>query len=194
MKQSGIYKIESKLCPDKIYIGSASSFSDRKSRHLKDLKQNRHPNKKLQNHFNKYGQTDILFTFIEPCFQGFLIIREQYYIDKLKPWFNICQIAGNSYGRIVSEETKKKMQGRIPWNKGVRGTVLSKEIRLKMSESQKGKTGFWKGKKLSEITKKKMSEAQKRIGNKPPIWINKNHSKETREKLSKIKTEYYAKR
>ena len=31
----------------------------------------------------------------------------------------------------------------------------------KLSESHKGKTGYWKGKKLSEATKKKMSIAKK---------------------------------
>ena len=43
------------------------------------------------------------------------------------------------------------------------------------------------GKKLSEEIKKKMSETQKRIGNKPPSWKGKKRSVESRLKLSEAK-------
>lgn len=194
MRQSGIYKIESKMFPNKKYIGSASRYNDRKGRHLKDLRLNKHPNKKLQNHFNKYGEGDLLFKLIEPCFQYLLVAREQYYIDRLRPWFNICKTAGSSLGRKASEETKKKMRGRVPWNKGKKLPPFSAETRINMGLSHKGKPGYWTGKKLPESTKNKMSETQIKIGNKPPSWLNKNHSDETKCKLSKLKKEYYAQR
>lgn len=196
MKQPCIYKIESSLIKGRIYIGSASYYSSRKNRHIKDLRLNKHGNIKLQRHFNKYGESDLQFSIIEPCLPQFLVAREQYYIDKFKPFFNICQIAGSSLGRIASDETKNKMRIAQTGNKNALGHRDSDEARRKKSISFKGRKGFWKNKKLSNETKKRMSESQKRIGNKPPSWLNKNHSKETRKKLSEIakKREYDRKR
>jgi hypothetical protein len=44
--------------------------------------------------------------------------------------------------RTVSEETKKKMSGKIPWNKG---TKMSEEAKQKLSESRKGSVPWNKG-------------------------------------------------
>ena len=44
-----------------------------------------------------------------------------------------------------------------------------------------------KNKKLHEETKKKMSKAQKKIGNKPPSWEGKHHTEETKKKMSEVK-------
>jgi len=193
MKCSVIYKIQSTIKPERVYVGSAASFKDRKSKHLTELRKNIHGNQKLQNHFNKYGEGDLVFTIIEPCLKYSLIEREQFYIDSLKPFFNICKRAGNSLGRLASEETKAKMRNRKPWNKGKKTGPLSDATRLRMSISRTGSVGPWKGKKLSSETKRKMSESQKRTGNKPPSWLGKKHKDSTREKLSKIKKEFYAK-
>ena len=62
------------------------------------------------------------------------------------------------------EETKKKqsasLKGKTPWNKGKTG-VFSEKTRRGWSEKRKGQTSSMKGKKHSEATKKKMSEAGK---------------------------------
>lgn len=191
MKQSVIYKIESVLNPNKIYIGSAAYFSNRKSRHLQDLRLNKHPNRKLQNHYNKYGENDLIFSVIEPCFPQFLTIREQYYIDTLNPWFNICKIAGNTLGRECSEETKRKMSGRIPWNKGKKLAPFTEEAKHNMSVSHKGNPGYWKDKTFSLEAKENMSKARKRDGTKPPSWLNKHHSEESKQKMSHERTLFY---
>src|SRR3990167_2405522 len=49
--------------------------------------------------------------------------------------------------------------------------------------------GFNKGKhwKLSEETRKKMSDYNKKIGRIPPSWLGKKHSAETKKKISEIK-------
>lgn len=41
------------------------------------------------------------------------------------------------------------------------------------------------GSQLNEETKQKMSESQKRIGNKPPSWSGKQHSTKTKQKMSR---------
>lgn len=101
---SGIYKITC-LGNNKIYIGSASStkakskskkgFFCRWSHHLRQLKQNKHHNKPMQNAYNKYGEENFVFEILEFCEPHLCIKREQYYLDLLQPFgekgFNICK-------------------------------------------------------------------------------------------------------
>lgn len=56
MKISGIYKIQSKVKPERIYIGSAVNIRHRRNQHFSSLSLNNHHNKKLQYHYNKYGK------------------------------------------------------------------------------------------------------------------------------------------
>lgn len=58
-----------------------------------------------------------------------------------------------------------------PWNKGKK---MSEETRHKMSEAHKGKSGPWKGKKFSEEHKKKLSENHKG-------FTGMHHSEETKQ-------------
>lgn len=88
----------------------------------------------------------------------------------------------------MSEETKQKIsnsnKGRIGWNKGKH---LSEEHRKKISESSKGKPGTRLGLKTSEETKRKLSLANK--GNKKCANSNSfqkghlYHSKEIRKEV-----------
>ena len=107
---SGIYKIESKIHPDRTYIGSALNLRYRRNDHFLSLKKNKHKNSKLQAHYNKYGEQDLIFIALELCFPEFLTAREQYYIDKLKPYFNVRGKAESNLGIKFSEETKMKMK------------------------------------------------------------------------------------
>jgi len=107
---TGIYKIQSKIKPERIYVGSAINILHRWHVHLSDLKLNKHSSIKLQRHFNKYGKEDLIFIILELCFPEFLIAREQYYMNKLNSYFNICKIAGSQLGFKHSEESKGKMR------------------------------------------------------------------------------------
>jgi group I intron endonuclease len=46
---------------------------------------------------------------LEYCESSLCISREQYYLDLLKPEYNICKIAGSRLGTKQSEETKIKI-------------------------------------------------------------------------------------
>lgn len=50
-----IYKIVNQVTKEK-YVGQTTNFSRRKQNHLSALRNNRHPNLKLQNAWNKYGE------------------------------------------------------------------------------------------------------------------------------------------
>jgi group I intron endonuclease len=141
MVKCGIYKIQSIIKPKQFYIGSAINFNNRKDSHLCFLRKNKHHSEKLQNHFNKYGESDLRFEFLIGCNEKDLICIEQFFIDSLNPYFNICKIAGNTLGFKHSEESKQKM--RKPKN-------ISNEVREKMKEIKLGNTnGFKKGQKHS---------------------------------------------
>jgi len=59
-----IYKIGNHIT-GKCYIGFSSEYSRRKSKHLTDLKLNRHHSTKLQNSWNKYGKDAFKFEILE---------------------------------------------------------------------------------------------------------------------------------
>jgi group I intron endonuclease len=56
----------------------------------------------------KYGYSNFRLEILEYCDPLSAIKREQYYIDLLKPYYNILKIAGSSLGLQHSEETKEK--------------------------------------------------------------------------------------
>jgi group I intron endonuclease len=63
-----------------------------------------------------------------------LLIREQFYLDNLKPWdpnigYNICKFAGSWLGNKHSEKTKQKLRSINS------GKKLSPEVRQKMKDS-----------------------------------------------------------
>ncbi|TSA56911.1 hypothetical protein D4R42_02630 [bacterium] len=214
MKISGIYKIQSKIKPERIYVGSAIDCKRRRREHLFGLRNNNHANQKLQNHFNKYGELDLVFSIIVGCSKENLIVYEQFYIDVLNPYFNICKTAGNSLGVKASDETKMKLseshKGYI-WSEeskqrlsesikgrklserakqNMKGRICSEETRRKISEANKGKTRIaWnKGISCSEETKRKISESKK--GHVSPNK-GKTMSEESRKKMSDAKKRMY---
>ena len=56
----------------------------------------------------KYGYSNFSVTILEYCDKFDLILREQYYFNKLNPQYNILKIAGSYRGFNHSEETKAK--------------------------------------------------------------------------------------
>lgn len=81
-KASGIYKIYC-VANDKTYIGQSKSMSKRLARHKNELNKDIHPNRLLQDDWNKYGAKSFLFLPIENCSSEFLTEREV---------FNLLQI------------------------------------------------------------------------------------------------------
>lgn len=112
-----IYIIKNKQ-NDKIYIGSATNFKNRLSRHKSDLNQDRHHNIHLQRAWNKHGEDSFEFFMLEKVEKSEdLISREQHYIDlhnsvDNKVGYNIAPIAGSSLGVKHTQETKDKFSER----------------------------------------------------------------------------------
>lgn len=62
-----IYMIQSNIKSKRCYIGSAVNYNIRKRLHLSQLKNNKHHSIKLQNHYNKYGKDDLIFSTLICC-------------------------------------------------------------------------------------------------------------------------------
>jgi len=138
MKNIGIYQIKNKV-NNKSYVGSSSRLKLRWNRHLTDLKSNVHHSLALQRAFHKYGYGNFEFIILENCEENKLLEREQYYLDNLKPEYNICKVAGNCVGVKHSSETIEKRRNSLinSWEKKELKTQHSKYSRNKKKEDNK---------------------------------------------------------
>lgn len=206
-KNNVIYKLYSKI-NGKFYIGSATYYSARKSQHKHHLLKGTHSNTKLQNHVNKYGFDDLVFLLIEKdCDSDCLIKKEQYYIDMLKPWFNIHIIAQSPKGlkrteaqinNIISGRLKKSGYktgfkhsdySKSLMSKAHKGKKMSKDSRKKISIKNSGKirsdnfkqnlSNLYTGRLLSDKTKLKISQKLKKNTN----WKKVNYNCAIRNKI-----------
>jgi len=96
-KFAGVYKITN-LVNNKSYIGSSTYLVNRLRGHIQDLKKGTHRNTHLQSSINKYGFENFVFEVLKVCSQEELLDCEQWFIDNLHPEYNICKVAGNTFG------------------------------------------------------------------------------------------------
>ncbi len=113
----GIYKITNLVTND-FYIGSTIKFSRRKTEHLYRFNKVK-GNSIIKNALIKYGKENFKFEIIEELetFDN-LIEREQYYINNLKPKYNIRKIAENNKGIKITDEKILNHLKRIGFQKG----------------------------------------------------------------------------
>lgn len=197
MKITGIYKIESKIRTDRIYIGSAVNISERWRLHLVGLRNNKHHSGKLQRHYNKYGRNDLQFSILIGCDSENLLSNEQFFIDSYKPYFNNCKIAGSSIGIIRSKVTKEKIRiSKSGTNHPNWGKHLTEETKSKIRKSLMGhESSEERNNKISKVHKgKTFSEERKKKlrGIKRPYKKRRFHNRvspteETRKKMREAK-------
>jgi group I intron endonuclease len=89
----------------------------------------------------KYGYSKFKLEILKYCSPAKCIKWEQFYMDLLKPEYNIFKIAGSSLGSKRSEES-----------------------RALMSEAKKGENHPSFGKLTSEVTRAKLSASNNRWG------------------------------
>jgi group I intron endonuclease len=134
----GIYKITC-TTNGKFYIGSSINLYKREKQHRYELTQNTHINHYLQNAWNKYGEESFTFEVVEFVFEWSLLDREQYWLDKLKPYkrgvgFNIARCAeAPNRGQVASPEMRAKVSA------AHKGKRLSPEHRAKIGATSKGR-------------------------------------------------------
>ena len=116
-----IYAIKN-LNDMKVYVGSSKEYTRRETNHRYALNHDKHVNPHLQNAWNRDGEDAFTFSVLEIIDdQSLLRKREQWWINHLTPF--------GRYGYNIRKDV----------NDGRRGTTCPEEIRLKISNSMKGK-------------------------------------------------------
>ena len=166
----GIYCIQNKI-NKKTYVGQSVDIQKRWKYHISHLNNNSHDNLYLQKAWNKYGKDNFSFRVLEICSQSELNEKETMWCNKFRPL--VYNLGATGRQHTMSESTKEKMRLANLGNKNgfygkthtkqtkellaklKKGTHLSYETRQKISEKNKGKIGYWRGKKRSDEDIKK---------------------------------------
>lgn len=175
--KSGIYLITCTSNKSK-YVGSAVNLSRRFKEHIYDLLKNNHHNKHLQNAWNKYGEGCFVFSVLEVVSDRETIYdREQFWIETIKPEFNMSKVSYNSrLGMKDTEETNSRKS----LSKSRQWASLSDEQReVFRSKVKAGVKEFWKS--LSKTEKKERIKSMSRP-----------HSEEIRKKISEKVNKAYS--
>jgi group I intron endonuclease len=75
----------------------------------------------------KYGYSGFKLEILEYCAPEKCLEREQYYIDKLNPKYNVLLTAGSPRGRQHTKEARKLMSEAKKGNKNAAGNIISEE-------------------------------------------------------------------
>jgi len=155
------------LINNKIYIGQSLDIYNRWKGHIKDLKNNRHHNKHLQNSWNKYGESIFEFEILKECFEEFLNKEEVYYINHyncLNDKYGYNKRTGGDNSRL-SDEAKTKLKlyniGKKLTNETKKKISLGNKNKKRTEQQRINIVNGQKGKHLSDITKQKMSKSTK---------------------------------
>lgn len=149
---SGIYSITHES--GKRYIGSAVNLRGRLANHKSRLRLGTHDNPHLQSARNLYGEDAFVFEVLEECEPEFLVSTEQWWINMLRPEYNIRPTASSNFGIFVSEDTRRKL------SVAGAGHPVSAETRRKIGESMLGNQRFL-GHKHTDETRLLQSKASK---------------------------------
>jgi hypothetical protein len=108
-RKSGIYRWNN-LINGKSYIGSSIDLNNRLRAYYSITNLKRITSKEqsmIYKSLLKYGHENFSLDIIEYCERDILIEKEQYYLDLLKPEYNILKFAGSRLNHIPSEKTRK---------------------------------------------------------------------------------------
>ena len=111
MNVVAVYKIIC-IASAKFYIGSSINIKQRFAGHKRQLRAGTHRNIPMQHSWNKHGEESFIFEILELCSLEDLRVREQYFMDTLKPQFNLAPLAGTCLGCKWTDEQKLKIAGR----------------------------------------------------------------------------------
>lgn len=154
--KSGIYCWFNNL-NGKFYIGSGISLQNRINDYFQPSYLLKKSNLIIVRSIIKYGMDNFILIILEECESNTenLLEREQFYLDKFKPDYNILTIAGNSLGYQHSKESIEKIRQKAL------GRKHSLIVRKLMSENRKGENSSFFGKKHSEESLEKLRSVQR---------------------------------
>lgn len=156
-KVSGVYCIQNLKTRDK-YIGSSCNIRKRIGVHLRELKKGKHHSKILQRAYDKYTIDNFIFYIIE--LNDTPLISEQYYLDLLKPKYNISL---NAIAPMLGRKHSKHTLSLFKKRKTTKGLTHPHYGKKATMETRKKQSEIRKKFKWSDEVKSKMSKTAKRI-------------------------------
>ena len=207
-----MYSVYKHTCPNnKVYIGITSREPNKRWRSGKGYINNEHFYNAIQKYGWNNIKHDVLFINLtqQQAELKEIELIKQYKSNQREYGYNILE--GGNVSNGVTEEGRKKIseknkgkhrspntefkKGNKPWTTGKKmsnefkqklsdshlGQCCSEETRKKISENN---ARYWKGKKRSEETIIKMSQA---MTGKKGYWEGKHHTEETKTKISNSK-------
>jgi len=123
---SGIYTITNKTNGHR-YVGSAVNLKRRLGDHYRKLRRDTHENTHLQRAWNLHGNEAFLFEAIEYWELEFLVSMEQWWMNMLRPEYNICGVARSALGYKHTPEARAKI------SRAMKGRKLTPEHRAKIA-------------------------------------------------------------
>jgi group I intron endonuclease len=188
-KVSGIYKITN-VKNGKFYIGSSTDVKGRIRGHRYLLNSGKHENIHLLSAWNKYGKRAFIFEILETNLNKILLeVKEQEYIDTLKPQYNMVLKANTRLEKnhVMAEATKEKISRSLTGR--VRSPEVKKRIVRGLKKSYRENPDHSKNISISLKKYNKNNPDVRRGKNNPfygvPFFSGKKHSKKTILKMSK---------
>lgn len=105
-----------------------------------DLRHRGHHNVHLQRSWNKHGESQFVFEFIEDCNQDDLLDREQDFLDKTPNSYNLTAViqGGSRLGQKNSAKhnaaISRANKGKPSWNRGGKNTWIDKVVASRVSK------------------------------------------------------------
>jgi group I intron endonuclease len=192
----GIYKIKN-LVNDKCYYGSSKNIEKRWVIHKNHLKNGKHHNIHLQRSWDKYGENNFVFEVVEECDETILLELEQKYLD-LNPEFNIG-VKSSGGDNLTKNPNKEEIVSKMTQSVRKRYGLMSEDERKEKHSRPMDKNPNWKGGasfKYCECGLKILPinnsciNCRDKSGDKNPFF-GKQHTEETKQKLSEIRKGTY---
>lgn len=108
-----------------IYIGQSIDLANRLKSYFNNNYLEKNRSFLISRALMKYGHSSFSLTILEYCGKSELNDREQYYLDKLEPEYNLLKFASSLLGYIPTEEARAKISKAL---KGINRSELTKEL------------------------------------------------------------------
>ena len=159
LQKAGIYRWINNISKN-TYIGSLINLSVRFYTYY-SLRSLAKSNRPIERALLKHGFSNFSLEILEYCDVKVLLEREQYYLDELKPVYNIVKKAGSTLGYKHTEETLQKMRDFILSDE----VLAKKRLFTKNATAAKSISILVKNINTKEISEyKSLTETAKAIG------------------------------
>jgi group I intron endonuclease len=91
------------------YVGSTARYGRRVAVHKANLKAGKHSSSYLQRAYNKHGSEAFAFVVLERVDTADLTAREAFWMERLKPEYNLAPVAGSCLGVKHTAEARRRM-------------------------------------------------------------------------------------